>query len=82
MPLGVGRIHQMGDQRRRRTAAAQLARGEDGADAEHAADPAVDPGRQVEALGAGQHPLAVEQHHALAVRAPHGVFSCAVQNFA
>ena len=40
--LGVGGIDQVRDHRRRRAAAAQLLRREERADAEHAADPAVD----------------------------------------
>ena len=43
-------------------------RGEHGADAEHAADAAVEPQRQVVALGAAHHVRAVDERHAVEMR--------------
>ena len=54
-------------------AAAARRRREDGADAEDAADAAVDARAQVVALGTGGHPALLDQGDAIEMGAPQGV---------
>ena len=70
------------EQLARAAAAAMGGRREHGANAEHAANPAVDAERQVVALGAREHVRAVDQRDPVEMGAPHGVLSCAAQAFA
>ena len=65
LALGHRRIEDPRHQLARAAAAAMRGRGEQGADAEHAANPPVEAHREVIALGARQHVRAVNERHAI-----------------